>query len=60
MNGNKSGKGSSIIAVIVIVLFLVMGFASCSDDSSKSDIARDPDGFLGYSDSFWDWYVENN
>ncbi len=47
--------------LVAIILSLVLGalLAGCSS-GSKSDIARDPDGFLGYSDSFWDWYGENN
>ncbi len=47
--------------LVAITLSLVLGLllVSCSS-GSKSDIAHDPDGFLGYSDDFWDWYVENN
>ncbi len=47
--------------LIAVILSLTLTFllASCSS-GSKSDIARDPDGFLGYSDDFWEWYGKNN
>lgn len=54
---NSGGVGF----VIIVVLFILLSFASCGGSSNhSSDIARDPDGFLGYSDDFWEWYVENN
>lgn len=62
-NQNTPNKGGGIAAIIVIILFFVIAFASCGSScsgSSKSDIAYDEDGFLGYSDSFWEWYADNN
>lgn len=57
----KSGNGSSFGAIIAMVLFIMFFFASCGGgSSSKRDVAHDPNGFLGYSDSFWEWYAENN
>lgn len=53
---NKNG----VITIAVIVIFLIAILGSCGGNNNKSDIAYDPDGFLGYSDSFWEWYAENN
>ncbi len=50
---------SKRLIAITLSLALASLLAGCSS-GSKSDIARDPNGFLGYSDSFWDWYGENN
>ncbi len=50
---------SKRLVAIALSLALASLLADCSS-GSKSDIARDPDGFLGYSDDFWDWYAENN
>ena len=58
MQENK--KGGGIALIIIVVVFFVIAFASCGDSGSKRDVAHDPDGFLGYSDSFWEWYAENN
>jgi hypothetical protein len=30
----------------------------CSGGEADNSIAYDPDGFLGYSDSFWDWWAD--
>ena len=60
-NNTNNNKGGTIIGIILVIVFVVIAFASCGGgSSSKRDIAHDPNGFLGYSDEFWDWYVENN
>ena len=52
-NGNKGG---AVIGIIIVVVFIILACVSCSGGgSSKKDIARDPNGFLGYSDDFWEW-----
>lgn len=58
MDGKKNGGNLGII--IVLVIAIVFGLASCGSGGSKRDVAHDPDGFLGYSDSFWEWYADNN
>ena len=58
MDGKKNGGNLGVIIVIIIALLL--GLASCGDSGSKRDVVHDPDGFLGYSDSFWKWYADNN
>ena len=59
--GNSGGTLGAVIITIIIAVFVFSGFSSCSGGSSnKSDIAYDPNGFLGYSDSFWEWYADNN
>ena len=45
-----SGKGSGVIAAIVIAAFILLAVVTYSQP--KADIAHDPNGFLGYSDSF--------
>ena len=64
MSDNKgSSNGGNIGAVIITIIlavFVFSGFSSCSGSGNKSDIAHDPNGFLGYSDSFWEWYADNN
>lgn len=59
MNNDKK-NGSNLGPIIAVILFVVLAFASCSDSGSSKSVAYDPDGFLGYSDSFWEWYVDNN
>lgn len=58
MDGKKSGDNFGVIFVLVIAI--LFGLASCGSSGSKRDVAHDPNGFMGYSDSFWDWYVEHN
>ena len=47
-------------SIFLVVLFILAALSSCSGGGSKSNPAYDPDGFLGYSDGFWDWYAEHN
>lgn len=61
MNGNKKGENLGVIVVIVIAIVLsLVSCSSCGNNGSKRDVGHDPDGFLGYSDSFWEWYADNN
>ena len=46
------------VGAIACLLAMILALAGCG--GSKRDVAHDPDGFLGYSDSFWEWYAENN
>ena len=58
VDGNKSG--GTIGVIIALVIAIAIGLASCGDSGSKRDVVHDPEGFLDYSDSFWEWYAENN
>lgn len=55
-NTEKKGGADwgTIIAVIVVVAFFVIGYLSCNSEPS-TDVVHDPNGFMGYSDDFWDW-----
>ncbi len=44
--------------IVALVLMLVLCLSLCACQRDKSAIARDPDGFLGYSDSFWEWQAK--
>ena len=57
---NENKNGASIGLIIAVVVAIAIGLASCGDSGSKRDVAHDPNGFLGYSDSFWEWYAKNN
>ena len=57
-NNQNGGTKDMIIGIIVIVIFIILAFASCSGSGSKRDVSHDPDGFLGYSDSFWEWQMK--
>lgn len=48
-----SGKGAGVIVAIVIAAFILLAVVTYSQP--KADIAHDPNGFLGYSDSFLEW-----
>lgn len=52
------GKNKKQIASLILLFLVLMVLGGCS--SSKTDVAHDPNGFLGYSDSFWEWYQKNN
>ncbi|MBQ4640282.1 MAG: hypothetical protein IJB69_07190 [Clostridia bacterium] len=53
-NNKNSGNGATIIGVLVVVFFVVVAILSCNSDSGI-DVVHDPNGFMGYSDSFWEW-----
>ena len=44
-----------ILAVALISMFIVTALSGCG---SKRDVTHDPNGFLGYSDSFWEWQMK--
>ena len=46
--------------ITALLLSLIMVLSLCACGGKKKDVAHDPDGFLGYSDSFWEWYEKNN
>ncbi len=60
---NNSGEsterkeiGCSPFIWVIIIAIIIVFFTMCSGGEVDSSIAYDPDGFLGYSDSFWDWW----
>ena len=46
------------LGILACVITVIISLAGCG--SSRKNIAYDKDGFLGYSDSFWEWYADNN
>lgn len=46
--------------ITALLLSLIMVLSLCACGGEEKDVAHDPDGFLGYSDSFWEWYEKNN
>lgn len=62
-NPEKKGPDwGSIFAVIVVLaiigFFVLVGYLTCNGDSSSSNPAYDPNGFMGYSDDFWEWVAD--
>lgn len=45
-------KISLVAVAVAIVVWCFLGYLSCSD---KRDVTHDPDGYMGYSDEFWDY-----
>lgn len=45
---------------IILALIICLSITACGGSDDRYDIVYDDDGFMGYSDSFWDWYAENN
>ena len=42
---------------VMIIAIIIAFFTMCSSgNDNKYDVVYDEDGFLGYSDSFWDWW----
>ena len=58
MDGKNNG--SNFGSIIIVVIAIMFALASCGGGGSKSNPAYDPDGFLGYSDGFWEWYADHN
>lgn len=56
-NNKNSGNGATIIGVLVVVFFIILGIISCNSESDI-DVVHDPNGFMGYSDSFWEWMAD--
>lgn len=58
----KEGKAVSnntrgtIFVVVVVVVFIIL--AAITYSQPRKDVVHDPDGFLGYSDSFWEWQAQ--
>lgn len=46
------------ILVLFLALLMCLSLFACGGD--RYDVGHDENGFLGYSDDFWDWYARNN
>ena len=46
------------LGALACVITIFLSLAGCS--GSRRDVVHDKNGFLGYSDSFWEWYADNN
>lgn len=53
MTNQNGGKTPVIIAIILAVILV-----SCTYSQPKKDVTHDPNGYLGYSDSFWEWQMK--
>lgn len=53
MSNNTRG---TIFVVVVVVVFIIL--AAITYSQPRKDVVHDPDGFLGYSDSFWEWQAQ--
>ncbi len=53
MNNNNK----NIMGIIVAVIFALITLVTCFGQEDK-DVTHDPNGFLGYSDSFWEWWAK--
>ncbi|MBQ8859267.1 MAG: hypothetical protein IJ012_05695 [Clostridia bacterium] len=53
-----SNKETKITVIIAIVIACLVGLVTCGSDSGST--GSSDDGYLGYSDGFWEWYLENN
>ena len=58
LNRKKALNLTSIglFAAAIIIAIIIAFFTMCSGGEVDNSIAYDSDGFLGYSDSFWDWW----
>ncbi|MBQ7875466.1 MAG: hypothetical protein IJ306_10015 [Oscillospiraceae bacterium] len=61
-NGESTGGkyiGCSTFMWVIIIAIIIAFFTMCSGgNDNKYDVVYDEDGFLGYSDSFWDWVAD--
>lgn len=58
-NQNKKGENfATAICMIIVVVFVFIGYMSCCNSETDYNVAKDPNGFLGYSDDFWDWLAD--
>lgn len=48
--------GCSTFMWVIIIAIIIVFFTMCSGGEVDNSIAYDSDGFLGYSDSFWEWW----
>lgn len=58
-NDDKPEKVNNALAMFICVVTIIILIATSSNGGNSSydnSIAYDPDGFLGYSDSFWEWW----
>lgn len=53
---NQNGGKTPVGVIVAIVLAAIV--ALCTFSLPKQDVVHDPDGFLGYSDSFWEWQAK--
>ena len=57
---NKSNNDGGVLKTIIIIAIAVMLAVLTFGGGDKHDVVHDPNGFLGYSDDFWEWYSKNN
>ena len=55
---SEKRNGGTFGPIIVCVIALLLFLSSCGGGGSSRDVVHDPDGFLGYSDSFWEWQAK--
>ena len=64
MKNNKNNNNNNFpvgkVLIIGCIAAFVIGMVILFANTDSRDIAHDEDGFLGYSDSFWEWYQDNN
>ena len=55
-DNESTSIGCSTFMWVIIIAIIIVFFTMCSGGEVDNSIAYDSDGFLGYSDSFWDWW----
>ncbi len=61
MSENKKKDGTdwaTMLGVLIVVVFVFIGYMSCCNSEPDPNAGRDPNGFLGYSDDFWEWLAD--
>lgn len=53
---NQNGEKTPVGVIVAIIVAIIL--ALCTYSQPKKDVSRDPNGFLGYSDSFWEWQMK--
>lgn len=52
---NNSSNQASIVGALIVIVFVLIGYLTCCNSEPDPNAGRDPNGFLGYSDDFWEW-----
>ena len=55
-DSESTSIGCSAFVWVIIIAIIIVFFTMCSGGEVDNSIAYDSDGFLGYSDSFWEWW----